>query len=146
MPLTIVIIDDDLDYRLIIRALLRPLSDAIAVIGEAADGVTGLALVRRERPDIVITDLVMPGLTGVELTRQIRQELPEIQVILVSSYTEDAYRMMASDSGADTFVSKQVLTSSLGPAIRDLIRRRMSGGSDQFPLGGGASSSYVPPK
>ena len=143
MPLTTVIIDDDFDYRLVIRALLRPLSDAIVVIGEAADGATGLALVRRERPDIVITDLVMRGLTGVDLTRQIRQELPEIQVILVSSYTEDAYRMMASDSGADAFVSKQVLTSSLGPAIRDLIRRRMSGGSDQFPLGGGASSSYV---
>ena len=146
MPLTTVIIDDDLDYRLVIRALLRPLSDAIVVIGEAADGLSGLALVRRERPDIVITDLVMPGLTGVDLTRQIRQELPQIQVILVSSYTEDAYRMMASDSGADAFVSKQVLTSSLGPAIRDLIRRRLSGGSDQFPLGSGAASSYVPPK
>jgi hypothetical protein len=53
---------------------------------------------------------------------------------------------MASDSGADVFVNKHVITSSLVPAVRDLIRRRLSGGSDPPPPGGGASSSYVPPK
>ena len=146
MPLTIVIVDDDEDYRLIVRALLRPLGDAATIVGEAADGEAALALVRRERPDIVITDLVMPHLNGVDLTRRIRQELPETQVILISSYTEDAYMHMASDSGADVFVNKHVITSSLVPAIRDLIRRRLSGGSDPPPLAGGASSSCIPPK
>jgi DNA-binding NarL/FixJ family response regulator len=63
----------------------------------------------------------------VELTRRIRQDLPLTKVILISS--EDAYRLMASDSGADAFVSKQVLSTSLLPAIRDVIRRRFSGGS-----------------
>lgn len=146
MPVTLVIVDDDEDFRLIARALLRSLSDTVTVVGEAADGQAALVLVRRERPDIVITDLVMPHLNGVDLTRRIREELPETQVILVSSYTEDAYMLMASDSGADVFVNKRVITSSLVPAVRDLIRRRLSGGSDQPPLGGGASSSYVPPK
>jgi DNA-binding NarL/FixJ family response regulator len=146
LPLTIVIVDDDQDFRLIARALLRSLSDTVTVVGEAADGEAALALVRRERPDIVITDLVMPYLNGVELTRRIREELPETQVILVSSYTEDAYQNMASDSGADVFVNKHVITSSLVPAVRDLVRRRLSGGSDQPPLSGGASSSYAPPK
>ena len=146
MPLTIVIVDDDEDYRLIVRALLRPLGDTATIVGEAADGEAALAVVRRERPDIVITDLVMPHLNGVDLTRRIRQELPETQVILISSYTEDAYMHMASDSGADVFVNKHVITSSLVPAIRDLIRRRLSGGSDPPPLAGGASSSYIPPK
>ena len=73
-------------------------------------------------------------------------ELPETQVILVSSYTEDAYRNMASDSGADVFVNKHVMMSSLAPAVLDLIRRRLSGGSDPPPPGDGASSSNVPPK
>lgn len=146
MPLTIVIIDDDHDYRLIIRALLRPLADTVTIVGEAADGEAGLTLIRRERPDLVVTDLVMPHLTGVDLTRHIRQELPETQVILISAYTEDAYMHMASDSGADAFVNKQVITHSLVPAVRDLIRRRLSGGSDQPPSAGGASSSYAPPK
>ena len=81
------------------------------------------------RPDVVIVDLMMPRLDGVELTRRIRQDLPPTKVILMSSYTEDAYRLMASDSGADAFVSKQVLSTSLLPAIRDVIRRRFSGGS-----------------
>jgi DNA-binding NarL/FixJ family response regulator len=146
VPLTIVIVDDDEDFRLIVRALLRSLADTVTLVGEAADGEAALALVRRERPDIVITDLVMPHLNGVELTRHIREELPETQVILISSFTEDAYHNMASDSGADVFVNKHVITSSLVSAVRDLVRRRLSGGSDQPPSSGGASSWYVPPK
>ena len=133
MPVTLVIVDDDEDFRLIARALLRSLSDTVTVVGEAADGQAALVLVRRERPDIVITDLVMPHLNGVDLTRRIREELPETQVILVSSYTEDAYMLMASDSGADVFVNKRVITSSLVPAVRDLIRRRLSGGATSLP-------------
>jgi len=66
MPVTIVVADDDLEYREIVRALLEPMSDTMAIVGEAADGEAALALVRRERPDIVITDLMMPRLNGVE--------------------------------------------------------------------------------
>jgi DNA-binding NarL/FixJ family response regulator len=139
MPLTIVVADDAGDYREIVRALLRPMSDTVTIVGEAADGDEALALVLRVRPDIVITDLIMPRLNGVELTRRIRQELPDTKVILISSYTEDAYRLMVSDSGADVFVSKQVITTTLLPAIRDLIRRRCSGGSG--PTIGGSSAS-----
>jgi two-component system, NarL family, response regulator NreC len=145
VPLTIVIVDDDADLRLLIQALLRPLVDMVTVVGEAGDGEAALVLVRRERPDIVITDLVMPNLNGVDLTRRIREELPETQVMLISSYTEDAYLNMASDSGADVFLNKHVLPTSLVSAVRDLVRRRVSGGSDQPPLAGGASSSYLPP-
>jgi CheY-like chemotaxis protein len=68
VPLTIVVVDDALDYRLIVRALLAPESEAMIIVGEAANGEEALALVLRERPDIVITDLVMPRLNGVELT------------------------------------------------------------------------------
>lgn len=140
MPLTIVVADDDLQYREIVRYLLAAASDTMTIVGEAADGEEALALVLRVRPDIVITDLMMPRMNGVELTRHIRQELPDTKVILISSYTEDAYRLMVSDSGADVFVSKQVITTMLLPAIRDLIRRRFSGGSGP-PIIGGSSAS-----
>ena len=129
MPLTIVVADDDRDYRLLIRHILASASDTTSLVGEAADGQEALAIVLRERPDIVITDLMMPGLDGVELTRRIRRERPQTKIILISSYTEDAYRLMASDSGADAFVSKQVITSSLLPAVQDVVRRRLAGGS-----------------
>lgn len=146
MPVTIVVADDDLEYREIVRALLGPMSDTMTIVGEAADGEEALALVRRERPDIVITDLMMPRLNGVELTRRIRRELPETRIILMSSFPEDAYRLMASDSGADTFLSKRVITSELLPAIADVIRRRLSGGSGPLPPSGGASSGAAAPK
>lgn len=141
MPLTIVVVDDAADYRQMVRALLGPLRNIVTIVGEAEDGEEALALVRLHRPDLVITDLIMPRLNGIELTKRIRQELPQTSVILISSYTEDAYRLMASDSGADAFVSKQVITTSLLPAIRDLVRRRLSDGSGPLPPITGASSS-----
>ncbi len=123
MPLTIVVADDSPDYRDMVRHLLASVADAMTIVGEAADGEEALSLVRLHRPDLVITDLIMPRLNGIELTRHIRQELPQTRIILMSSYTEDAYRLMASDSGADVFVSKWVIHDALLPAIRDLIRR-----------------------
>ena len=141
MPLTIVVADDDPQYREIVRYLLAAASDTVTIVGEAADGDEALALVLRMRPDIVITDLVMPRLNGIELTRRIREEGPQTRVVLMSSYTEDAYRLMASDSGADVLVSKQVITTMLLPAIRDLIRRWFSGGSGPPTIGGSSASA-----
>lgn len=146
MPLTVVVVDDSADYRLMVRTLLGAAAESMTVVGEAADGEQALALIRSRRPDIVITDLVMPRLNGVELTRRIRQELPQTKIILMSSYTEDAYRLMASDSGADAFVSKQVIAGSLLPAIRDAVARRLSGGSGQNPPSAGASSAAAASK
>ncbi|HTE64640.1 MAG TPA: response regulator transcription factor [Candidatus Binatia bacterium] len=144
--MTVVVIDDTPDYRETVRFLLLGLDDVVTIVGEAADGEEGLAVVLRERPDIVISDLVMPRLNGVELTRRIRQELPQTKIIIMSSYAEDAYRLMASDSGADAFVSKRVIFEALVPAIRDLIGRRLSGGSGPLPPSAGASSASAAPK
>lgn len=120
---TVVVIDDSEEYRLIVRGLLRSVHDVTTFVGDAASGTEGLALVRRERPDMVITDLVMPGLDGIELARRIRLELPKTKIILMSADIEDAYRLMASDSGADAFVSKQMITRTLLPVIGDVVRR-----------------------
>lgn len=144
-PLTIVLVDDDLDFRLIVRALLRSLADVAIIVGEAEDGEQALALVRRIRPDILISDVIMPGLNGVELARRVRSELPHTRTILMSSHVDDAYRLMASDSGADVFINKHVITSSLIPAMRDLISRLTGGGDSRLP-NGGASSSAAPQK
>ena len=57
MGLTVVVVDDTPDYRLMVRSLLASVSETMSIVGEAADGELGLALVRRKRPDIVISDL-----------------------------------------------------------------------------------------
>jgi DNA-binding NarL/FixJ family response regulator len=135
--LTVVVIDDDFDYRLIVRALLRPLADVVSVIGEAEDGEEGLAVVRRAHPDIVITDLMMPRMNGIALAVRIREELPQTKIILMSSHIEDAYRMRVSDSPVDVFINKRVITTALVPAIREVVSRRRSNGG---------ASSAAPPK
>jgi DNA-binding NarL/FixJ family response regulator len=146
MPLRIVVADDDADYRMIVRFLLASDADGMVLAGEAPDGENALGLVLRERPDVLITDLVMPGLNGVELARRVREALPDTKIILMSSYTDDAYRLLASSSGADAFVSKQVINSSLLAAIRDLTGRPLSGGSWPPAAGSaGASSPAAPP-
>ncbi|HEY7252395.1 MAG TPA: response regulator transcription factor [Methylomirabilota bacterium] len=144
--LTIVVVDDELDFRLIVRALLRGVADLTTIVGEAADGDEALALVRRTRPDILISDVIMPGLNGVDLARRVRAELPQTRTILMSSHVDDAYRLMASDSGADVFINKHVITSSLLPAVRDLISRSAGAGGSGRPNGGTSSSSMAPPK
>ena len=145
-PLTIIVVDDELDFRLIVRALLRGVADVATIVGEAEDGEEALALVRRTRPDILISDVVMPGLNGVDLARRVRAELPQIRTILMSSHVEDAYRLMASDSGADAFINKHVITNTLVPAVRDLISRSTGRGSSGLPNGGASSPSAAPPK
>ena len=76
-PLTAVIVDDATEYIQVVRLLLLRLPDLVTVVGEAANGEEALAVILRKRPDIVITDLVMPGLDGIGLTKHIRRELPQ---------------------------------------------------------------------
>jgi DNA-binding NarL/FixJ family response regulator len=122
--LTVVVVDDVEEYREIVRYLLARASD-MKIVGEAADGEEALSLVRLHRPDLVITDLMMPRLNGIDLTTHIRRELPQTRIILISSFTEATYRLMASDSRADVFVSKGALHDALLPAIHHLMTPRL---------------------
>jgi two-component system response regulator DesR len=126
MPLTIVIADDHPDYRTLVRLLVGALSDVL-VVGEAADGPEALALVLRECPDLVIADMVMPRLNGVELTTRIKQERPQTKVILMSAYTQETYRRAAAVSGADAFVYKQAISGDLPALIAKVGGRPLAG-------------------
>ena len=85
--------------------------------------VEALGLVLQKRPDIEIVDLMMPRLNGLELTRRIKEERPQTKILLMSAYTEDTYRRIASVSGADGFVNKHLIRTGLLPAIREVIGR-----------------------
>jgi len=132
VPLTIVIADDYPDYRTLVRLLVGPLSDAV-VVGEAADGNEALALVLLERPALVIADMVMPRLNGIELTRRIKQELPQTKVILMSAYTQQTYRRVAAESGADGFVYKRAISTDLLPMMAEVIGRPLAGDQGLVP-------------
>jgi CheY-like chemotaxis protein len=118
---TVVVADDDLDYRYFVRFLLAPMADTVIIVGEADGGEEALSLVLRKRPDIVVADLLMPRLNGIELTRRIKQELPDTKIILMTAYPGEANRRLAFVGGADGFLDKTALVTDLLPAIRDII-------------------------
>ena len=120
---TVVVVDDDPDYLWLVRVILEMRGNGITIVGEAASGERALALVLHERPDVVIADLMMPRLNGLELTRRIKQERPQTKVLLMSAYTEDTYRRIASVSGADGFLNKHMIHTGLLPAIREVMVR-----------------------
>jgi CheY-like chemotaxis protein len=120
---TVVVVDDDPDYLWLVRVILEMRGERITIVGEAASGEEALAVVLRERPDVVIADLMMPRLNGLELTRRIKQDRPQTKILLMSAYTEDTYRRIASVSGADGFVNKHLIQTGLLPAIREAIGR-----------------------
>ena len=121
MTVSLVVADDDPDYRYFVRFLLGPLADTVTIVGEAGGGEETLALVMHRRPDIVVADLLMPRLNGIELTRRIKQELPDTKIILMTGYPGDANRRLAYMGGADGFLDKTALVTELLPAIRDIV-------------------------
>jgi two-component system, NarL family, invasion response regulator UvrY len=118
---TVVVVDDDPDYLWLVRFILESGPDKAAIVGEAASGEEALGLVLDKRPDIVIVDLMMPRLNGLELTRRIKEERPQTKILLMSAYTEDTYRRIAFVSGADGFVNKNLIRTGLLPAVREIM-------------------------
>ena len=120
---TVIVVDDDPDYLWLVRFILESGPDKTAIVGEVASGEEALGLVLHKHPDIVIVDLMMPRLNGLELTRRIKEERPQTKILLMSAYSEDTYRRIASVSGADGFVNKHLIHTGLLPAIREAIGR-----------------------
>ena len=118
-PARIVVVDDDADFRQLLVTLVQ-LDPRLCVSGQAGDGETALELVRQEAPSIVLMDLMMPRLDGLEATRRIKRVVPGIKVILLSSVADPQYRRLAYDSGADVFVDKRDMATTLLAAIRTL--------------------------
>jgi DNA-binding NarL/FixJ family response regulator len=90
----------------------------LALAGEATDGEMALSLVRQERPDVVVMDVMMPRLSGLEAIGRIKREWPDTKVLVLTHLTGDATRREAL-KGADAFLDKRDIASGLVPAIWD---------------------------
>ncbi|GAA3002573.1 response regulator transcription factor [Streptosporangium longisporum] len=118
-PIRVVLVDDQQLVRAGFRALLERAPD-IVVVGEAADGEAGVALVRAERPDLVLMDVRMPGLDGVEATRRIvaDERLRAVRVIVLTTFDTDEYLFAAIRAGASGFLLKDAGPGELREAVR----------------------------
>ena len=90
------------------------------VVGEAADGAEAIRLAQELRPDIMLLDLALPRVSGLEVLRWTKTERPEIKVIIVTVHDEEAYRQAAEASGADAFLLKKTLGTALLPTTQRL--------------------------
>src|SRR5262245_10465890 len=123
--LRVLLVDDHVLVRAGVRALLEDMH-GFQVVGEARDGLEALELVESAGPRVVVTDLIMPGLGGLETTRQIRERHPEIDVVILSMYCDEEQVHLALAGGARGFVRKSGDVSRLA----DAIRKAAQGGLD----------------
>jgi DNA-binding NarL/FixJ family response regulator len=114
---TVVLIDDQVMIRAGIRGVLE--SATVSVLGEAQDGGIGVGLVREVRPDVVLMDLRMPGVNGIEATKRIRSddELRAVRILVLTTFDGDADVLEALRAGADGFISKSAEPEELIEAV-----------------------------
>jgi two-component system, NarL family, response regulator NreC len=121
--ITVVLADDHQLVRQGVRSLLEHEPDMI-VVGEASDGLKTVELTARLKPQVLVVDLIMPGLSGVEVTRQLTKASPGTKVILLSMYMDEPYVIKALRYGAYGYVLKESNISDLIRAIREVTMGR----------------------
>ena len=116
-PISVLLIDDHRVVRQGLRDFLE-LQDDIEVVGEAGSGEEGVKAVQDKLPDVVLMDMVLPGIDGVEATRRIKSASPSTQVIVLTSFTDDDKVFPAIKAGAISYLLKDVQPEELAKAIR----------------------------
>lgn len=115
--ITVLLVDD---HSLVRRGFRRMLEDEpdMEVVGEAGDGEESVKLARELRPQVVVMDSALPGMNGLQATRQILEECPETAVLMLSMHSENTWVRQAVEAGAKGYILKNALDLELGAAIR----------------------------
>ncbi len=117
MSIRLLIVDDHAKVHMAISAMMSRIDD-IDIVGQANDGEQALALCDQVRPDVILMDVIMPGMDGVEATRQIKERHPGIKILALSSFKdEDPVRLMLR-AGAIGYVLKDASISEIAHSIR----------------------------
>jgi DNA-binding NarL/FixJ family response regulator len=119
----ILVVDDDAALRqnLVQTLALQP---DLEVVGEAADGISAVRLAEELQPELILMDIVLPRLNGIDATRQIRQALPNILIIGLSAYSSTGYAARMLEAGACAYVLKHGGVEELLHAIRTVCKGR----------------------
>src|SRR5512135_2785194 len=119
--ISVLLADDHNVVRQGLRALLEVEGD-IEVVGEADNGRLAVQLAKKLLPDVVVLDIAMPQLNGLEATRQIVQELPSTKVVILSTYNDDEYVQQLIEEGAIGYLVKQTASKDLIKALREAVK------------------------
>jgi DNA-binding NarL/FixJ family response regulator len=120
---TVVLADDHAIVRQGLRAVLEATSE-FTVVGEVADGLQVPEVVDRLRPNVLVLDLMMPGLNGLEITRQVSKRCPQTRVVILSMHADEPYVLEALRNGATGYVLKEASTTEVAQAVREVAAGR----------------------
>jgi NarL family two-component system response regulator LiaR len=120
-PITVLLVDDHKLVRQGVRAFLEA-HDEFLVVGEAESGSVAVKLAEEYIPDVVLMDLIMPEMDGVEATRQVKNISPRSHVVVLTSYHEDEHIFPALEAGATSYILKDVDMEELAEAVRRSAR------------------------
>src|ERR1043165_9052924 len=115
-----VLLADDHNIVLAVFRQLIVSADDLQVIAEAGDGEEAQALIQEYRPDVAVLDIQMPKASGIEVTRWVRANLPEVGVLILTAYDDDPYVMAVLQAGANGYVLKTGQADELIQAVRDV--------------------------
>ncbi len=117
--ITVLLADDNRIVRREFRKILE-LENDLEVVGEAKNGLQAIAMVKKLRPALVLMDIAMPMLNGLQATRRILEAFPATKVLILSSHSDDVYVEEATNSGAMGYLIKQTSADTVCSAIREL--------------------------
>lgn len=120
-PIKVLLVDDHEMVRIGLAAVLGT-EDGIEVVGEASNGLEGIRLAQQYRPDVVLMDLVMDGMDGIETTKRVLAAHPECKVIVLTSFIDDEKMYPAIEAGAFSYLLKTSRATEIAEAIRAAAR------------------------
>jgi DNA-binding NarL/FixJ family response regulator len=120
-PVSVILADDHTLVRAGIRALLEKLPE-VRVIGEAGDGRAVLNLVKAQPPDVVLMDIAMPGLNGLEAAERMARDYPDVRIIILTMHDNEEYVLRALKAGVAGYLLKKSATAELETALHQVLR------------------------
>ena len=113
----VLLVDDNKGFRKTLKSILLSEPD-INIISEAEDGLEAIIKARKFGPDLILMDINMPEVNGIETTRRLANEMPRMKIIILGTFDIEAYRSAANNWGANGYVVKKLIATNLIPAIK----------------------------